>query len=371
MNGGTIVHFGAGALGRGMVVPLLFESGYDVVVVDTNEELNHALNRDRGYALKLSDEDPARREREIRIVDAVSPVADKEKLARYLSRANVVTTSVRRDNLVRVARTLADTWGNEDRGDRMVICCENIERVGAYFTGLWDRIPMAAEQRIRLERVAVPDTIVDRICAADWPESTAVTSERFHECAVDAKSVARTGIDLIAPTERIDRDFARKRLLLNTYADAISFLAREAGMTYLYEAAQSDEINRAVEPYMALLQTMLVLKFGSDEAELNAWRSKYKQRLCNAGIPRRLDTVARDIASKLAPGERFVWPLIQLLEYGEDVQNGVEFLAHLIRVGFRLENPAYGRGQIGTALQASWGVTPAGRRLFEQVVPYL
>ncbi|WP_186438219.1 hypothetical protein [Cohnella terricola] len=364
MNLKTIVHFGAGALGRGMVVPLLFESGYEVVVLDTNEELNRELNREGGYRLKLSDDQSGDGEREIRIREALSPVADRDRVAEYLKSANVVTTSVRRENLVHVARALAETWGELDGENRMVICCENIENVGSLFRSLLVEAAASEEQSARLRRIAVPDTIVDRICTANWPEGTNVVAETFHECSVDANEAPQTGITLIPSVARIERDFARKRLLLNTYADAISFLAKGEGKTYLFEAARSDDINRMIEPYMALLQEMLKLEYDCDSSELQEWRSKYKSRLSNSGIPRELDTVARNLWAKLDLNERFAWPLIKLQEHGVDIGEGAKFLAKLVRT-------ADGEGQSAAELQAKleglWGTTPAGRKLCELV----
>ncbi|MFC4601097.1 hypothetical protein [Cohnella hongkongensis] len=366
MGDRTVVHFGAGALGRGMVVPLLHESGYNVVLADTNAELNAALNRERGYRLAISDGDSV--ERKIGIVEAVSPITEGDKLAAYMKQANVITTSVRRENLIHVARTVAETWGHQDGEGRRIICCENIEHVGRYFSGLLEQAAEDEGQHARLRRVAVPDTIVDRICAANWPENTDVVSEVYHECSVDAATLADTGIALIPSVERIEQHFSRKRLLLNTYADAISFLAKAEDLTYLYEAARSEEINRRIEPYMALLQEVLKLEFGCDEAMLRSWREKYKQRLGNDGIPRELGTVARNLKAKLAPGERFVWPLLKLQERGIDIDQGAAFLAHLIRVGTRLEPDS---DLLQSGLYELWNGSPAGRQLYEQVRAHL
>ena len=45
MNKQYVVHFGGGALGRGLVIPMLYESGKDVVLVDTNEEMLKELRK--------------------------------------------------------------------------------------------------------------------------------------------------------------------------------------------------------------------------------------------------------------------------------------------------------------------------------------
>ena len=373
MNRRIVVHFGAGALGRGLVVPLLRESGCEVVLADTDEALNRALNESRGYVLTFSDEAPENRRKTVGILEALSPLGDREKLAQYLRESSVVTTSVRRENLPHVARFLAKTWGSgsADAGPKIVICCENIEHAGRHFKELLMREAKTAAQKARLAAVRVPDTVVDRICAADWPAGTDVVSEKFYECAVDAGVVDGTGIRLIPSVRHIGMHFARKRCLMNAYADAIAFIAIGEGKTYLHEAAASAEINRTVAPYLSLVMTALELEYGFDRSELIEWRETYRKRLCNAGIPRRLDTVARNLWPKLAPGERFVRPLIRLLERGVEIGEGAAFLAVLIRAGAGPRGGSADGGHIKEKLRELWCESPGGLKLYEQVAALL
>ena len=57
MKENMVVHFGAGALGRGLVVPLLSESGKQVVLAETNETLLTQFNQNNGYTLHIRDEE--------------------------------------------------------------------------------------------------------------------------------------------------------------------------------------------------------------------------------------------------------------------------------------------------------------------------
>ena len=101
---------------------------------------------------------------------------------------DAVTTSVRRENLIHVAKVLAMAWGTESDSRRMVLCCENVEGVGAYFHSLLMDYAKNEQQRKNLSVIRIPDTIVDRICAAG-STIMEVTSESFHECSVDADVV--------------------------------------------------------------------------------------------------------------------------------------------------------------------------------------
>ena len=134
MKENMVVHFGAGALGRGLFVPLLSEGGKQVVLAETNETLLTQFNQNNGYTLHIRDEES--RDVFIRILDACSPVKEKNKLLEWLREAATVTTSVRRENLKYVAPVICEAWGNQNNKQRCVICCENVEGVGSYFREL-------------------------------------------------------------------------------------------------------------------------------------------------------------------------------------------------------------------------------------------
>lgn len=108
--------------------------------------------------------------------------------------------------------------------EKLVICAENIENVNHYFNELLHQAAKTEAQRKVANSLVVPDTIVDRICSSDWPSSLQINTETFHELAVDQSLVPETHLSLIPAVENIDAAFARKRLMVNTYADAASFL---------------------------------------------------------------------------------------------------------------------------------------------------
>lgn len=361
MKENMVVHFGAGALGRGLVVPLLSESGKQVVLAETNETLLTQFNQNNGYTLHIRDEES--RDVFIRILDACSPVKEKNKLLEWLREAATVTTSVRRENLKYVAPVICEAWGNQNNKQRCVICCENVEGVGSYFRELLLSFARNDDERCRLNEVQIPDTIVDRICAAD--QNFEVTTETFHECSVDKHVTADTRIALINSTDNIRGHFYRKRYLLNSYADAISFLALAKGKTYLYEAAQDEAIQKEVLPYMKLLMKLLHQTYGIEPEESDMWFNRYQQRLSNPSIPRDLHSVARNLWTKLTIEERFVQPLLQLRKNGTNIDEGIQFLDHLICSENMLRKHPLSQQELLAGLHELWGNHEGGMQLYE------
>ena len=172
-----------------------------------------------------------------------------------------------------------------------------------------------------------------------------------------------TGVSLITSTDDIAGVFARKRFLMNTYADAASFLAMSRGMIYLYEAVSDKAINDIIADYLILLKRLLVLEYGYTMTEMDQWSKVYRTRLANQEIPRPLSTVARNFWSKMSAEERFIQPVLQMMARGESVAAAVPFLATLIKAGDSELSPH----EIFRKLEAKWRKNPFGETLLMSI----
>ncbi|MEG0274332.1 MAG: mannitol dehydrogenase [Longicatena sp.] len=361
-----VFHFGGGALGRGLVVTLLYESGKQVILVDTCEEMILQLKNTKSYTVDISD-DRKQRFHEIKLEDVISSITEYEKLMQVLQEVDTVTTSVRRENLIYIARTLVEAWGTYDCKSKCVICCENVENVGSYFKKLLSEATSSEIEKAYIQEIQCPDTIVDRICATSGENAMQITSELFHECCVDKNTLENTNIKYITSVDNIEGHFYRKRYLLNAYADSISFLAKEKGLSFLYEAAQSNKINELVSPYITLLFTLLDKRYSICEEESKEWFATYKNRLSNQEIPRELSTVARNLWAKLTLDERFVSPLIELKKLGIDVTQGLQFVAKLIESERNGEDYTSFWQNSLAKLKQCWGVNDYGKQLYQEL----
>ncbi len=338
---GSAAHFGAGALGRGLVVPRLVAAGWSVTMIDADEALVAALARARDYPLAVTD-GKNRENATVSIVGAFLP--GDPAVEGPLAAARLITTAVRRENLGRVAASLVAAWNRNGMPEAVaVVGCENVERVDAVLDAAFAGAGISGEQRARL---ILPRTVVDRICAADWPSGLRVTTEPFNELAIGAP-VDIPGIDSVPD---VDAQFARKRYLVNTFADASAVLGLARGHRTLAEAITDASILHEIAPLLAALQLHLMLAYGFERDSLESYLARSRRRLANAAIPRRLETVSRDFRRKLGPTERFAEPLIDLESRGRLDDDAVAVIASLVRAampdGTVNSVPARGEAQL-------------------------
>ena len=326
---GNAVHFGAGALGRGLVVPRLVAAGWSVTVVDPVADLVRVLRAEGGYSLHLGDATGQRSEW-IALAAAVQ-LDDRIGLAACLGHASLITTAVRKENLPAVATQLATAWRGGGCPRATVIACENVERVDEVLT---DAFRVSGLEPDRLAQLDIPRTVVDRICASDWPTSTMVRTEPYAELATSSIGSAIPGIE---QARDIDGLFARKRYLVNSLADAAAILGRASGQMHLADPFEDDRIQAELAPFVVASIRHLVLAHGFGSDDLESYRATSIRRLGNRFVPRRLDTVARDIRRKLQPTERFLAPLIDLERRGEDNFAALRVVARLVEAGAALD----------------------------------
>lgn len=351
IEAGPAVHFGAGALGRALVVPRLSAAGWSVFLADPDAALVAALAAGGGYPLTVADAGGSA-VHTVAIAGAGRP-GDSEVQSR-LAAARLITTAVRRENLHHVAASLVAVWNSRGMpGTVAVVGCENVERVDEVLDAAFAGAGISAAQRGRL---VLPRTVVDRISAADWPSGLGVTTEPFNELAAGG-DLAIPGIDTVGD---IDARFARKRYLVNAFADASAILALPRGLRTLADAITDESIQREIGPLLASLALYLELAHGYSPASLATYLATSRARLANTAIPRRIETVARDFWRKLGPTERFAEPLIDLEARGLLDDATVAVVAALVRAAVSGE---------ASSVQAHAGVdlSPAAGRFYSRI----
>lgn len=314
------VHFGAGALGRGLIAPLLTSAGYQLTLVDVDVRLMTALQRDGGYSLlEVQEAENAPHRRFVPIHEARTLDASKE-IREAVDRADLVTTAVRVENLPRVA-----PWIRARRGrsgvPMTVIACENAHRASR----------LLARHVGKSERTVFLDAVVDRICQADWPTSPLVRAEQYAEWSIEASD----DVEIPTSAERIeafDAYFDRKRYLVNTTADALAFLGGRAGHRYLHEAAADVDLLVFCQPAFAELRSLLHTEYAWPVNDLAEYHARALKRLARPELARELGTVARDGGRKLDAEERFAAPALALLETGSATVGMARLIGAIARV---------------------------------------
>ncbi|KQY25733.1 MULTISPECIES: hypothetical protein [Rhizobium/Agrobacterium group] len=315
------LHFGAGALGRGLILPMLAARKVPLAIADTNIALVDQISDRSGYPIAVL-ENGTRQDIFVPVVHAFAIGRDDDDLNAFIAKTNFVTTSVQVSNLPTVAARLTAIWEDSPLSPRTVVGCENLRKVGAHIKALFADIDAGLAGSI-----SCPDCVVDRICAAS-PSDILVETESYTEWVAEFEGAPWfTGPD-VAPD--VDRLFFRKRYLVNTLADAMSFLGKAKGYSYLHQAINDRDILQRLEPVLTLLRHHLVRVFGFDAQELADYQALNIRRLGNPAISRRIETVARDPWRKFAPEERFMEPVLTEFDAGQDIDGAIPVLSAII-----------------------------------------
>lgn len=120
------VHFGAGNIGRGFIGQILHQNGFELCFVDTNEVLIQQLNKAGSYSIEIIDEDATTDF--IDQVTALNSITETEKVLIAIEEADILTTSVGANNLVRIAPVIAQGLSKrfEQKRSLNILANENI-----------------------------------------------------------------------------------------------------------------------------------------------------------------------------------------------------------------------------------------------------
>ncbi|MGL9749146.1 hypothetical protein [Enterococcus sp. DIV0170] len=355
-----VVHFGAGALGKGLVIPVLHDSEIEVIVVDADKEVVNYLNERQAYTMHVPGEEACPM-REIPVDHAYLLGVEDTDIVDVIASVDTVTTSVRRENLAAVARMVTEAWG-DTKEDKKVICCENIENVSNLFNKL---LVEANEKNLNLGHIIVPDTIVDRGCAPDPSDRMAVYTEPFFEISVDANVLANSGIKLIASVENIEKDFMRKRFLLNTHVDLTSYFGIERGLTGFGAAVRDEELQNYLAPYMEIIKAALQSTYNMSEEEYQKWVDFYHNRWASSDNSRPLSSIARSIWAKLDYTERIVYPLVLAAEHGYNIDAGLVLVADVVKA--EINNERITQIEAEERCKKLWCVSSIGESIYQGV----
>lgn len=369
---GLVVHFGAGSLGRGFIVPILLESGCNVTLVDANEELVNKLKETRSYTLIIADEEEGKQQKQIKVNRVLSARTDADILKDVLKTVKTVTTSVRQENLIHVAKTISEVWGDdEENSDRAVICCENLENASGYFKSLLADCARDEKQKERLMKIKVPDTMVDRGCSQSYSDPTVVYTERFYEIGVDKKELPDTGIRLIPSVDNLEQHFYRKRFLLNTRVDALAFVGLYYGLNNFTELKKSEKVMEEITPYFELVKKSLEVGFGMEREEVEKWASFYwnergkQTKESSSKDERKLVDIARDMWRKLSYEERFVKPLVVLKRNGYEIDSGLHIIAMMVK--YLSKEDHLSKAETLSKIGAMWRIDETGEDIYTSV----
>ncbi|MNB67275.1 Mannitol-1-phosphate 5-dehydrogenase [compost metagenome] len=327
------VHFGAGNIGRGLIGPILSDSGYEVCFVARNERQVNQL-RERGqYPVTLANDN-----RDRFTVDNVTAIrlSDTEEVAEAIAGAELVTTAVGITALKDIAETIAR--GIELRLSREgmkvkplhVMACENGIGSGQQLKRSVYRHMNKPLRELAERCVAFPNVMVDRIVPVQKnKDPLEVLVEPYSEWVIPRSGLIGGDPELKGAryVESLDPYLERKLFTMNTGHCCAAYFGFLEGWPTVQKAMSDPGVRQRVYGVLKETGEVLIRKHGFDPAVHERYISKTMTRFSNPNFSDKITRVARSPLRKLSPNDRLVKPALLAYEYGLDTPNLISAIA--------------------------------------------
>lgn len=292
-----IVIIGAGKTGRGFLARLCAESGMNVTFVDSNASLVEKLNAAGRFDITYFGGG-----RENTVIDGFEACTWENA---DFTDAELVFVAVGGQNLADVGAMLGKNL--PAKTDCCVIACENASS--------------PAEKIVKaMGRSDVPVSEATVFCTTIENGGLDIASENYPYLQCDRDRL-KGHVPCIAAVKPVD-DFAdfltRKLYTYNAASCVISYLGALRGHSVYAEAANDPVVLRLLDKNYLEINAAMCAEFGyapDDQAEFALLsRAKFTSREIKDTVERN----ARDVARKLAPGERIIGIMKLIGRHGGD-----------------------------------------------------
>ena len=299
------VHFGAGNIGRGFIVPILQSNNYKVIFVDVNTDLIKQINDEGHYKVKSINIDGITKE-EVEDIEAIN-LNDTEYLNKILLKADIVTTSVGPKFVEGVYEKVA-TLNNKKH--QIFIAFENMYKASS-----------SASFKIESqnENLKIIDAVVDKIVPPQTATSLDVIVETYGSIILD-ESVALRPLETseIVSYKNYENEFYKKLWLLNGLHLQLAYYGLSNGHTYIDEVILSSKGRLFAEKAISSLAEAYML-FSESNEDLDDFSQTIIKRFSLSDIKDKVIRVARNPEIKFAKGERFEYPLRLLITNNKNI----------------------------------------------------
>lgn len=333
------IQFGAGAIGRGLLGKIIHDSGYKLIFVDVFDKIVDQINEDGYVGLELMDH--GNEAIKLENVSALSSSRDEdlEKIYEMITKADIITTSVRVENLDSTSKIIAKGLEKKDKSTPKVdiMAFENAFRASDILKRYLLQNTSLTEEEVD-SLATFPNTVTDRIVQNKIVDGRSVVeiSDDFEAVIEQTKLKDKTSrpIKDAEYTQNIDEELERKLFLVNGVHAATSYFGYHKGYTMMDEAFGDEEILSDVKKLMEESSKVLIKKYGFDKVDLDKFKESKLNRFLKTASHDEVVRVARDPQRKLGKTDRLVSPAISAYDEGNDY----DYLAKAIAYAFKYDN---------------------------------
>ena len=328
------VHFGAGNIGRGFIGEILFENGFEIAFVDVNETIIDALNERGSYEIEIAEE--GQRHIEVSGVRGINNRLHPEAVVEAIAEADLVTTAIGPNILPFIASLVAQGIEARQAAGNLapldVLACENMIGGSEFLYEEVKKHLSEAGLTFAQEHIGFPNAAVDRIVPAQSHEDPLfVVVEPFNEWVVETRGMKNPDLilDKVHYEAELEPFIERKLFSVNSGHATSAYTGAYYGAQTILEALQNVTVKNNVEAVLTEIRSLLIAKWGFDEAALVDYHKVIISRFENPFIVDDVARVARTPIRKLGYDERFIRPIRELKERGLSYQYLLQTVAYV------------------------------------------
>ena len=328
------VHFGAGNIGRGFIGEILFENGFEIAFVDVNEAIINALNERGSYEIEIAEE--GQRHIAVSGVRGINNRLHPEAVVEAIAEADLVTTAIGPNILPFIASLVAQGIEARQAAGNLapldVLACENMIGGSEFLYEEVKKHLSEAGLTFAQEHIGFPNAAVDRIVPAQSHEDPLfVVVEPFNEWVVETRGMKNPDLilDKVHYEAELEPFIERKLFSVNSGHATSAYTGAYYGAKTILEALQNVTVKNNVEAVLAEIRSLLIAKWGFDEAALVDYHKVIISRFENPFIVDDVARVARTPIRKLGYDERFIRPIRELKECGLSYQYLLQTVAYV------------------------------------------
>lgn len=290
-----VVIIGAGKTGRGFIGRLAAEAGCEILFVDSNKELVDQLNRAGSFEVSFFGG--------VRKKVVVSSYRAATWENADLSEAGLIFVSVGGQNLDAVGEMLKTKL--PQNGDYTIITCENASSPA-------DKLQKAiGRSDVTVSEATVFCTTIDEgeigIASEDYP---------YLQCDRDRLGGYVPFIPAVKPVGDFGNFLTRKLYTYNAASCVIAYLGAVKGYEVYSDAANDAEILALLDRNYEESNRAMCMEFGYTPEDQAEFALLSRKKFTSTAIRDTVERNARDVARKMAPGERIIGILELILKHG-------------------------------------------------------
>ncbi|MGP5431291.1 mannitol-1-phosphate 5-dehydrogenase [Enterococcus malodoratus] len=325
------VHFGAGNIGRGFIGQILHQNGFELCFVDTNEVLIQQLNKAGSYSIEIIDEDATTDF--IDQVTALNSITETEKVLIAIEEADILTTSVGANNLVRIAPVIAQGLSKrfEQKRSLNILANENIINASDILKKEVYALLTEAEQTTFDQYAYFVNTAIDRQSLGKIVDGKAIAIvEPYYEWVINRQQfdpATPFELEKVVKIDEMQPYIERKLYIVNAAHAAVAYLGALQGYKTIQAALQDSKILRLVNQFLAENLEYFVKEYSFSREDLKQFIEKTLKRQGNQNLSDEIARVGGSPIRKLGPEDRLVAPVAKLTAENLSHDAGVKIIA--------------------------------------------